>query len=132
MTVMTGKKTYPEFNSQLLKKLGVTINNLVSDSRKVKPGDTFLAYAGDKYDARQFIPEAIAAGANAVLWERQDFSWNSKWELPALSITELKIKSGFIASHVYDNPSQQLQFIGITGTNGKTSCSHWLASGCTI
>jgi UDP-N-acetylmuramoyl-L-alanyl-D-glutamate--2,6-diaminopimelate ligase len=132
VNVMTAKKTYPAFNSQLLQKLGVSINNLVSDSRKVKPGDTFLAYAGDKYDARQFIPQAIAAGANAVLWERQDFSWNPKWKLPALSIAELKIKSGFIASHVYDNPSQQLQLIGITGTNGKTSCSHWLAQAMAV
>ena len=44
----------------------------------VKPGDTFLAYVGEKVDARKFIPQAIEAGANAVLWERNGFVWNFK------------------------------------------------------
>ncbi len=107
--------------------LSVIINNLTTDSRRIKPGDTFLAYAGQKYDARQFISEAIAAGANAVLWERHGFAWNPAWKIPNLPITQLRVKAGLLASYIYDYPSKQLNLIGITGTNGKTSCSHWIA-----
>ncbi len=129
--MMTGKAN-KLFDSHLLDNLGVPIQNLVADSRMVKPGDTFLAYAGEKFDAREFIPQAIAAGANAVLWERQNFSWNPAWQLPALPIAGLQRKAGFIANHVYGYPSQKLRLVGITGTNGKTSCSHWFAQAMTI
>ncbi len=124
---MTIKTPKIQFNFHLLDDLGVAIRSLVSDSRQVKPGDTFLAYAGKKFDARQFIPQAIAAGANAVLWERRNFSWDTAWQLPNLPVVDLRNKAGIIASHVYNHPSQKLWLVGVTGTNGKTSCCHWLA-----
>ena len=119
------------FDYHLLDQLGVPIRNLVVDSRQVQPGDTFLAYAGEKEDARKFIPQAIAAGANAILWDPKRFSWNPDWKLPALAIPELRSRAGLIASHVYGNPSHKLWLVGITGTNGKTSCSHWYAQAMT-
>lgn len=119
------------FDFHLLNSLGISIESLVSDSRMVKPGDTFLAYAGEKFDARKFIPQAIEAGANAVLWERHGFVWDSKWETPNLPISKLRTKAGAIASHVYGNPSQKLWLIGVTGTNGKTSCCQWIAQAMT-
>ena len=126
------KKSETQFDFRLLDDLGVKISNLVTDSRMVRPGDTFLAYIGDKFDAREFIPQAIAAGANAVLWERNHgFSWNPVWQVPNLPVTGLRIKAGIIASQVYGQPSQKLWLIGITGTNGKTSCSHWIAQAMT-
>ena len=120
------------FDIQLLDDLGVSIKRLVSDSRQVKPGDTFLAYAGKKFDARKFIPEAIKAGANAILWEKKNFSWDPEWQLPAMPIAGLKEKTGHIASHVYGHPSEKLWLVGITGTNGKTSCSHWVAQAMSV
>jgi UDP-N-acetylmuramoyl-L-alanyl-D-glutamate--2,6-diaminopimelate ligase len=125
------KKTLKLFNHHLLDELGVPIKNLVTDSRQIQPGDTFLAYAGEKADGRDFIPQAIAAGANAVLWDPKNFTWNPEWRIPALAIDELKMKAGLIASHVYDYPSEKLWMVGITGTNGKTSCSHWYAQAMT-
>ncbi len=126
------KKSETQFDTHLLNDLGVKINNLVTDSRMVKPGNTFLACVGDKFDAREFIPQAIAAGANAVLWERhRGFSWNPAWQVPNLPIAGLRAKAGMIASQVYNQPSQKLWLIGITGTNGKTSCSHWIAQAMT-
>ena len=110
------------FDLRLLNSLGVSIDNLVTDSRVVKPGDTFLAYVGEKFDARKFIPQAIEAGANAVLWERYGFVWDPEWQTPNLSISKLRTKAGAIASYVYGEPSQKLWLIGVTGTNGKTSC----------
>ncbi|MBK7490646.1 MAG: UDP-N-acetylmuramoyl-L-alanyl-D-glutamate--2,6-diaminopimelate ligase [Nitrosomonas sp.] len=125
------KKTSQLFDYHRLDELGVPVKNLVTDSRQIKPGDTFLAYAGDITDGRKFIPQAIAAGANAVLWDPQNFTWNHEWRIPALAIDELKAKAGLIASYVYDQPSEKLWMVGITGTNGKTSCSHWYAQAMT-
>jgi UDP-N-acetylmuramoyl-L-alanyl-D-glutamate--2,6-diaminopimelate ligase len=115
------------FDFRILEDLSVKISGLATDSRKVKQGDTFLAYAGERSDGRNFIRQAIAAGANAVLWEREGFVWDPAWKAPNLPISGLRTKAGIIADHVYGHPSQKLWLIGITGTNGKTSCSHWIA-----
>lgn len=115
------------FDLHRLDNVGVKIGNLTTDSRMINPGDTFLAYVGDKQDGRRFIPQAIAAGANAIIWESDGFEWNSEWKIPNLSMPNLRSKAGMIADYVYDHPSQKLQLIGVTGTNGKTSCSHWIA-----
>jgi UDP-N-acetylmuramoyl-L-alanyl-D-glutamate--2,6-diaminopimelate ligase len=114
------------FNEQL-KTLGVKISRLVTDSRAVQTGDTFVAYPGEKLDGRQFIAQAIAQGANAVIWESQHFAWNPEWNLPDLAVKNLRDAAGWIANDVYGAPSQKLQMIGITGTNGKTSTAHWIA-----
>ncbi|CAE6514438.1 MAG TPA: UDP-N-acetylmuramoyl-L-alanyl-D-glutamate--2,6-diaminopimelate ligase [Nitrosomonas nitrosa] len=120
-------KSGEHFVTQLLEKLGVPVKHLVTDSRKLRAGDTFLAYAGENYDARKDIPQAIAAGVNAVIWEKHQFAWDADWKIPNCAVKGLQTKAGVIASHVYGHPSQKLWLVGITGTNGKTSCSHWYA-----
>ena len=125
------KKPSKLFDFHLLNGIGVPIVSVVTDSRLIKPGDTFLAYAGETSDGRKFIPQAIAAGANAILWDPNGFTWNPAWQIPELAIDELRSKVGLIASYIYDHPSQKLWVVGITGTNGKTSCSHWYAQAMT-
>jgi UDP-N-acetylmuramoyl-L-alanyl-D-glutamate--2,6-diaminopimelate ligase len=115
------------FHSDLISSLGVKVTRLVTDSRAVAPGDTFIAYPGSKADGRQFIKESIANGANAVIWEAHGFRWNEAWQLPNLAVADLRHHAGEIADHVYGRPSQKLWAVGITGTNGKTSCCHWIA-----
>lgn len=110
-----------------LAQLGAAVKHLAVDSRQVRQGDTFAAYPGERLDGRKFIAQAVAAGANAVLWEREGFEWNDEWKVPNLPVEGLRDKIGEIASQVYGEPSRQLQTIGITGTNGKTSCCHWIA-----
>ncbi len=110
-----------------LKKLNVTLTRLVTDSRAIVAGDTFVAYPGEYQDGRRFIADAIERGANAVIWEAHDFVWDASWQLPNLAVGDLRHKAGWLADEVYGNPSQQLRVIGITGTNGKTSISHWVA-----
>jgi UDP-N-acetylmuramoyl-L-alanyl-D-glutamate--2,6-diaminopimelate ligase len=110
-----------------LESLGVKITRLVTDSRAVLPGDTFVAYPGSQADGRKFIAEAMTRGANAVLWESKDFKWNAAWTISNLAVTNLRHHAGEIADYVYGNPSSKLWTVGITGTNGKTSCSHWVA-----
>ncbi len=113
-----------------------SVKRLVTDSRAVAPGDTFVAYPGSQADGRQFIEQAISKGANAVIyeklvsghpWEARNFSWNELWKLPNLAVVDLRHHAGEIADHVYNRPSKELWMVGITGTNGKTSCAHWVA-----
>ncbi|MDD4912735.1 MAG: UDP-N-acetylmuramoyl-L-alanyl-D-glutamate--2,6-diaminopimelate ligase [Sideroxydans sp.] len=119
------------FDLRQLQSLGVDITRLVSDSRAVSAGDTFVAYQGEYADGRLYIAQAIANGANAVIWDAQNFSWRSDWAVPNLAVWDLREHAGEIASHVYAQPSSKLWMVGITGTNGKTSCSHWLANSLT-
>jgi len=113
-----------------LREQGVDVSNLNADSRGVQRGDVFLAYPGEQRDGRDFIAGAIAAGAQAVLWERSGFDWNQGWNLPNLPVEDLRSLAGHLAHQVYGRPSEKLWVIGITGTNGKTSCSQWLAQAC--
>jgi len=124
------------FSIEQLSKLRVPITRLVTDSRAVRQGDTFVAYPGEKADGRQFIAQAIAQGANAVIyeklvsghpWEAQHFVWDAAWQIPNLAVSDLRHKAGWIADAVYGAPSEKLWLVGITGTNGKTSTSHWIA-----
>ena len=113
-----------------LAQLGVPLADLTADSRAVKLGSIFVAYPGTLRDGRAFIPEAIARGASAVLWERKGFDWDERWEIPNLGIDGLRAKVSEIAGHVYGNPSDSLWMVGVTGTNGKTSVSQWIAAAC--
>ncbi len=107
---------------------GVEMKRLTADSRSVGWGDTFLAYPGAKADGRKFIPQAIVAGAGAVLWERDEhFEWDADWRVPNLGVARLRDVAGPLAAEVYRHPSRELAAIGVTGTNGKTSCSQWIA-----
>lgn len=120
--------TQMKFDFKLLDALPVKVTNLANDSRKVQAGDTFLAYPGERVDGRAFIPQAIVNGANAILWEPKGaFVWDPAWTVVNLPVPNLRDKTGLLAAEVYGNPSRKVCVMGITGTNGKTSCSHWLA-----
>ena len=103
------------------------IRRLETDSRRVKRGVTFVAYPGEQQDGRRYIPQAIANGAHAVLWEKRGFKWRPAWRVPNCGVASLRAKAGLIASHVYNYPSARLWMVGVTGTNGKTTCSQWIA-----
>jgi UDP-N-acetylmuramoyl-L-alanyl-D-glutamate--2,6-diaminopimelate ligase len=113
-----------------LAQLGVPLADVTADSRAVKLGTIFVAYPGTVQDGRAFIPEAISRGAAAVLWERRGFQWDEKWEIPNLGVEGLRERISEIAGHIYGNPSETLWMVGVTGTNGKTSVSQWIASAC--
>ncbi|WP_035055750.1 UDP-N-acetylmuramoyl-L-alanyl-D-glutamate--2,6-diaminopimelate ligase [Andreprevotia chitinilytica] len=102
-----------------------------SDSRKVQPGDVFLAFQGEYADGRTYIDAAIVAGASAVIWEAEDFKWNPVWTVPNLAVPQLRAQAGIVASHLLGDPSQALFVVGVTGTNGKTSIANWLGQAFT-
>jgi UDP-N-acetylmuramoyl-L-alanyl-D-glutamate--2,6-diaminopimelate ligase len=97
-----------------------------ADSRTLAPGEVFLAYPGARADGRRFIGAAIERGAAAVLWERAGFEWDAAWRVPNVPAENLRVLAGALADEVYGRPSERLWMIGVTGTNGKTSCSQWI------
>jgi len=95
------------------------VNALNIDSRAVKPGDAFIAIRGVHADGHLFIDKAVQQGAAVVICE----------ELPAqpadnvvyVQVSSSTTAAGVIAANFYDNPSQKVQLVGVTGTNGKTT-----------
>lgn len=110
-----------------LKRQGVTATGLCADSRAVAPGEVFVAFPGARADGRRFIADAVARGAAAVLWERQGLAGETAIAVPNVAVDDLQALSGWIAHLVYGRPTEKLWSVGVTGTNGKTSVSQWIA-----
>ncbi|MET0679534.1 MAG: UDP-N-acetylmuramyl-tripeptide synthetase, partial [Burkholderiales bacterium] len=110
-----------------LQRQGVTARGLAADSRAVARGDVFLAYPGERTDGRRFVGDAVARGAAAVVWERDGFAWPAGVAVPDVPASGLKALAGPLAAEVYKRPTERLWVAGVTGTNGKTSCSYWIA-----
>lgn len=111
----------------VLKQLNVPLTALTADSRHAGPQIAFAAYPGAAHDGRAYIPQAIAKGAPAVLWDETHFLWDPAWQVPNVPVPDLKQHIGAIAARIYGDPSQKLRMFGVTGTNGKTSVAHWIA-----
>jgi UDP-N-acetylmuramoyl-L-alanyl-D-glutamate--2,6-diaminopimelate ligase len=117
--------------TELLQRLaaeGAMIERLSSDSRRAARGTAFFAYPGEGADGRAYIADALKRGAGAVLWEEEGFAWRSDWRAPNAPVRGLKQAAGAIAHEFYGRPSDALWVCGVTGTNGKTSCSHWIST----
>lgn len=111
----------------ILATLNQSFTSITADSRQVQAGSLFLAYPGAYSDGRNYIAQAIQAGAIAVVWEQDGFAWNADWQVKNLAVRDLKQQVGSIAAEFYQHPSSKLTMIGVTGTNGKTSVSQWIA-----
>jgi UDP-N-acetylmuramoyl-L-alanyl-D-glutamate--2,6-diaminopimelate ligase len=103
------------------------ITELALDSRRVRPGTLFFAVPGDSGDGRAFIADAIARGAAAVVYESANYTPPAGLAVPAMGVADLKQQIGPIAERFYGAPSTQLFVVGVTGTNGKTTCTQLLA-----
>jgi UDP-N-acetylmuramoyl-L-alanyl-D-glutamate--2,6-diaminopimelate ligase len=104
---------------------------LSSDSRRIAPGDAFIAFPGVEADGRAYIANAALNGARAILYEDDERAADAAARIPpglaALAVSGLKQKAGAIANLYYGQPDRAMFSVGITGTNGKTSCANWLA-----
>ena len=100
---------------------------LHADSRSLTLGDVFFAYAVDGADSRPFIDAALEKGAAAVLYQPENFAGKPDAS-HTLAVKALNELAGPIASAWYGEPTESMLVVGVTGTNGKTSCSHWLAT----
>ena len=105
------------------------ITGLALNSAKVQLGNLFIALAGSKQHGLVYVKQAIELGAIAVIYDPLDGGAELAKQLvnvPALAVDDLAAHLGTIAARYYDYPSQSVGVIGITGTNGKTSCSQFL------
>lgn len=102
---------------------GVTDLEIVSiqfDSRKVEKGCLFVATKGTQSDGHAFIEKAIESGAVAILCE--DLPANLNPSICYVEVADSSLALGLVASNFYNNPSSKLKLVGVTGTNGKTTC----------
>jgi UDP-N-acetylmuramoyl-L-alanyl-D-glutamate--2,6-diaminopimelate ligase len=114
-------KLFAQCNRDLL------IRELTLDSRKVRPGDLFLAIPGLKVDGREHITDAIAHGAAAIAYEVEGAKVLPITDIPMIPVKGLAAQLSDIAGRFYGDPSRNLNLIGVTGTNGKTSVTQLVA-----
>jgi UDP-N-acetylmuramoyl-L-alanyl-D-glutamate--2,6-diaminopimelate ligase len=107
--------------------VSIIISDLIIDSRKVTSGSLFLAYLGEQDDGRCYVQEAVQKGAAAIVYESSDGYQIPSLSIPAFPVPNLKSQLSDIAARFYDNPADRLHVIGVTGTNGKTSCVYFIA-----
>ena len=101
--------------------------SLQCDSRRVQPGDAFVAWPGAVQDGRRHVAAALQAGAVACLVEREGCEPYGLTDARIAALSGLKAASGEIASRFNGEPSRALDVIALTGTNGKTSTGWWTA-----
>lgn len=94
------------------------INSITNDTRKIEPGALFICIKGHQTDGHQFANAAVAKGAVAVLAEKK-----VAVEAPVILVPDTKRAMAVLADEFYGHPTQRLNLIGITGTNGKTTTS---------
>jgi murE/murF fusion protein len=105
---------------------------LAADSRKVRPGEAFIAWPGYAHDARAHVRGVLAAGASACLVEAEDVeSFGFEGDARIAAFAGLKAAAGPIASRFMGEPSERLRVVACTGTNGKTSSAWWTAQAMT-
>lgn len=98
-----------------------TISEVIHDSRQSRPGALFVAVRGAKMDGHRFVDQAVAANASAVCVETE-----MAVPVPQILVTDSRRAMGPLAARVHDDPSHHLAVIGVTGTNGKTTVTHYV------
>lgn len=98
--------------------------DVTNNSLHVKPGAVFIAVPGYKVDGHKFIPEAVSAGAIAVVAQK----YTPGLSVPQIIVANTREAQAKLAAEFYGHPSRELKVIGITGTNGKTTCTFMLDS----
>lgn len=106
----------------------VVIDGLTTDSRKVKKGFLFIVLRGEKSDGHDYIASAIESGCVAVLVVagKADGAYYRRQDITFLSAVDTRRALADLAAAAYDFPQKELKFIGITGTNGKTTITYLL------
>jgi len=110
------------YKASIVKVIGTTdveVLNIQFDSRKIVSGGLFVAISGDITNGHKYIEETILSGATVIVVEKIPQNINN-------SITYIQVENsnealGIIASNFYNNPSERIKLIGVTGTNGKTT-----------
>ncbi|HEX6947224.1 MAG TPA: UDP-N-acetylmuramoyl-L-alanyl-D-glutamate--2,6-diaminopimelate ligase [Acidimicrobiia bacterium] len=99
----------------------VTVTDVVHDTREAGPGKLFAALVGSRVDGHDLIPTAVDAGAPAVCVSRPVDT-----HVPVIRVADTRQALGPLAAEVHGHPSRDLAVVGVTGTNGKTTVTHYV------
>lgn len=103
-----------------------SVTGVSVDSREVKPGHLFIGVPGVNNDGRAFVANAVDNGATVLLLEAEGSVDVPVEGIPVLQVQNLRQHLGLILNRFYEFPSSRLKVIGVTGTNGKTTCTQLL------
>ena len=104
---------------KIIGSTNVEVADIAFDSRKVKAASLFVALKGTQSDGHTYISQTIIAGAKVIVLE--DMPANLDDEITYIKVADSNIALGIIAANFYDNPSEKIKLVGVTGTNGKTT-----------
>ncbi|MEE8311234.1 MAG: Mur ligase family protein, partial [Candidatus Binatia bacterium] len=119
---LLGRLREAGFECETNSPLQARISGVAQDSRAVRPGDVFLALPGTRTDGSEYIADALAAGAVAAVCSR-DVAANG---IPRILVDDVVRAAGIVAAFALGDPAERMHLIGVTGTNGKTSCTYLL------
>ena len=102
----------------------VVLTGVTQDSRDVEPGDLFCCVVGERHDGHLLAREAVAAGAVALLAERDLHGV----DVPVISVRSVRAALGPVAVELFGSPARGMRTVGVTGTNGKTSTTAMLGA----
>jgi UDP-N-acetylmuramoyl-L-alanyl-D-glutamate--2,6-diaminopimelate ligase len=111
----------------------VSLTDLTLDSRQVRPGGAFLACRGERHHGLDFAQDVARRGAAAIVWEPDGIHRPPHMDssIVLAEVPYLSRRASLIADRFFGSPSRQLDVIGVTGTNGKTTCAWLLAQALT-
>lgn len=104
---------------QLFNEGNPEITGIEMDSRKVEKGNLFICIKGENFDGHEYVKEVVQKGAVAIVAERM-----VETDVPVILVRDSRHTMAVLSDHFYDQPTHQLQLIGVTGTNGKTTVTH--------
>lgn len=104
------------------------VTGVACDSRRVQPGDLFVAIVGDRFDGRRFVSAALEAGAVAVIGPSPETVPTRDTPVPWVEVAEPRRFLGALSSRAFGTPGQVLRMVGITGTNGKSTLVHLMGA----
>ncbi|MFD0637650.1 UDP-N-acetylmuramoyl-L-alanyl-D-glutamate--2,6-diaminopimelate ligase [Catenulispora yoronensis] len=109
--------------------LAAAVTGISHDSQGIRPGDLYLAWPGAARHGAEFGPDAVAAGAVAVVTDAAGSAQLDGLAVPVLVVSDVRGVAGKLSAFVYGEPAKQLAMFGVTGTNGKTTTSYLVDGG---
>ncbi|MCZ6804549.1 MAG: UDP-N-acetylmuramoyl-L-alanyl-D-glutamate--2,6-diaminopimelate ligase [Proteobacteria bacterium] len=105
----------------------IDVTGVAIDSREIKSGDLFMAYRGSQFNGIDYIDDATQSGAVAIAIDEDEEASLNLNSVTIVKVPNLRKQAGAIISRFYDEPSKEMQVIGVTGTNGKTTVTYMIA-----
>ncbi len=113
--------------AEVMPEADCNITSLTLDSREAKSGTLFVALKGTRQHGLDYAAAVERQGAVAIIWEADGLTKPTKLGIPQFEVADLREHLGEISNRFFGSVTQELNMVGITGTDGKTSVSHFIA-----